>query len=142
MAFVPINPNNYLAQDYADHKSAMYSLALTDPKKFYLARANVTKNLKRDIVKDFYTKMSSVLSTGFLPGGVSVYGGATVFSNTDVTDIYNVSYPHHLIQEECLSFSASIDKMMDAITEIIMPDVLKKITEEKLSTIGKATLPI
>lgn len=130
-----VNPNNYLSQEYNDHCSKVYSLALSDPKKFYDARANVTKNLKRDIVKKFYENIFSVLSTGKTSDGSSVYG--SILSPTD----YPVQYPTQKINEIALSFASTIDKMLDEITTTILPDKINKVVEEKLSNIGKSSLP-
>lgn len=134
-----VEPNNYLGQDYADHCSRCYSLALSDPKSFYSARANVTQALKRKVVKDFYDKIYSVLSTGQIDSNY-VYG--TAITNADAAANYQVKYPTQKINEIALSFAATIDKMLDEIANIILPDKINRVVEEKLSNIGKSTLPI
>ena len=131
-----VSPNNYLGQEYQDHCSKCYSLALSDPKVFYNARAAVTKNLKRDIVKNFYEKIYLVLSKGETTAGTSVYG--TVLTSRE----YPVEYPTQKINEIALSFASTIDKMLDEITTIILPDKINRVVEEKLSNIGKSTLPL
>ena len=129
-----VDANNYLGQSYADHTSKILSLALSDPKKFYEARSNCTKILKRAIVKDFYDNLFSVLSKGETSTGQSVYG-----STLNARD-YNVDYPKQKINEIALSFVATIDKMLDEITGIILPDRIQRQVEDKLSNMGKASI--
>ena len=129
-----INPNNYLGQNYSDHTSKCLSLALSDPKTFYNARAQVIKNLKRDVVKDFYDNIFKVLSTGNTSKGASVYG--SVISPNE----YPVDYPKQKINEIALSFAATIDKMMEYIAAIILPDKLQRAVEDKLGAMGKASV--
>ena len=131
-----IDPNNYLSNYYNDHCAKCYALALSDPKNFYDARSSVTKNLKRDIVKDFYDKIYLTLNTGYTSSGVSVYVGSTL----NPTD-YPVRYPTQKINEIALSFAATLDKMLDEITNIVLPDKINRVVDDKLATVGKSTLP-
>ena len=130
-----VNPNNYLSNDYNDHCAKCYSLALSDPKTFYNARSAVTKNLKRDIVKAFYDKIYLTLSKAETASGVSVYSG--VISSTD----YPVKYPTQKINEVALSFAATLDKMLDDIASIVLPDKINRVVDDKLANVGKSSLP-
>ena len=138
-----VNPNDFLGQLYSDHCSKCYSLALSDPKTFYNVRSNVTRNLKREIVKDFYDKIFLVLSTGNTVGTTSVYKNETggVPSGFNAAE-YKVAYPTQKINEIALSFSSTLDKMLDEIASIILPDKINRVVEDKLSNIGKSTLPL
>ena len=93
-------------------------------------------NLKRDIVKDFYDKIYLTLNTGYTTSGVSVYVGSTL----NPTD-YPVKYPTQKINEIALSFAATLDKMLDEITNIVLPDKINRVVDDKLATVGKSTLP-
>ena len=130
-----VNPNNYLSNDYNDHCAKCYSLALSDPRTFYNARSAVTKNLKRDIVKAFYDKIYSTLSTGYTSAGNSVYG------NILAPGDYPVNYPTQKINEIALSFSATLDKMLDDIASIVLPDKINRVVDDKLANVGRSTLP-
>ena len=129
-----VNPLNFLSLSYQDHTSKCLSLALSDPKTFYSARSNVIKSLKRDVVKDFYDNIYKVLSTGYTSKGASVYG--SIISPND----YPVDYPKQKINEIALSFAATIDKMMEDIAAIILPDKLQHAVENKLANMGKASV--
>lgn len=131
-----VNPNNYLSNDYNDHCSKCYSLALSDPKTFYNARSAVTKNLKRDIVKAFYDKIYLTLSKAETSAGVSVYYGGGI-SSTE----YPVNYPTQKINEIALSFAATLDKMLDDIASIVLPDKINRVVDDKLANVGKSSLP-
>ena len=130
-----VDPNNYLSNEYNDHCSKCYSLALSDPKTFYNARSAVTKNLKRDIVKAFYDKIYLTLSKAETASGVSVYSG--VISSTD----YPVKYPTQKINEVALSFAATLDKMLDDIASIVLPDKINRVVDDKLANVDKSSLP-
>ena len=122
--------NDYLANNYNDHKSKMVALALSNPTLFYATKGKVTEILKRDVVDKFYDLIFDVLSKGTV-NGQQVYGG-----KLDIKD-YPIRYPSHLINEEALSASSSIDHMLSHIVNIIMPDSIDKVVTEKLSSIGK-----
>ena len=140
MSFL-VSPTNYLGSDHADHVSKCYSLALSDPKKFYLARQIVTQNLKRTVVKEFYTMIYNALSTATQKDGTtSIYlgtSGSPVISSTE----YPVQFPTQKINEIALGFVSTLNSMLDEITDIIMPDTINKTMEQKLAKIGKADLP-
>ena len=134
-----VDANNYLGNEYADHTSKCLSLALSDPKTFYNVRANVVRNLKRNIIRDFYKKIFLVLSTGETEPGVSVYkneGGGAPINAVE----YKVSYPKQKINELSLSIVATLDKILEEVASIILPDKLQREVESRLTNMGKASI--
>ena len=133
------DPTNYLGNQYSDHIAAMYALALSEPKKFYTVRAHVTKTLKREIIKDFYAKVFSVLSTAKI-GAFYVYGNVGI-TNAEALESYRCEYPNQKINELALSFASTIDSMMEEVVDIIMPDKINRVVDSKLAKVGDNSLP-
>ena len=126
------NANDYLSNYYNDHKSKMIALALSNPTLFYEAKGSVVEILKRDLVDKFYDTIFDVLSKGTV-NGKQIYDGKLTLAK------YPIRYPAHLINEEALSFSSTIDHMLSHIVDIIMPESIDKVITSKLSAIGQAS---
>ena len=127
------NANDYLSNYYNDHKSRCVALALSNPTKFYNAKGKVVEILKRDLVDKFYDSIFDVLSKGTV-NGKQIYGGILDLQT------YPIRYPAHLINEEALSFSSTIDHMLSHIVDIIMPESIDIVVTSKLSSAGKESL--
>ena len=130
--------NNYLGNQYSDHVAAMYALALSEPQKFYSARARVTSKLKREIIKSFYKDIFDVLSTAKLNGNY-IYDG--VISNGDADRMYKCEYPNQKINELALSFASTLDSMMQEVVDLVMPDKINRVVDSKLAKVGDKSLP-
>ena len=142
-SFDGMEPNDYLGQDYADFVNKMLSLTLTDPNTYFKAKGNATQNIKREVVRNFYKNIYSILTTAELTnanGGKSnVYAPKT--GNAPIMNFdYQVSYPKQKIVDIGLSFSATIDKMLDEIISIMFPHENNKVLLDKLSHIGSKTI--
>ena len=136
-----VDANDFLGNDYNDHIARCFALALSDPKTFYTIRANITRNLKRDVVTTFYKMIFTVLSTGDTTSGTSVYRseGGGIPANFD-KQLFKVQYPKQKINNLALSIVATIDDILNNVTDIIMPDKISKAVEEKLANMGKASV--
>ena len=142
MSNFDISPNNYLGQDHADFVNKMLSLSLTKPALYFEAKGNATFNLKREVVSNFYANIHSVLQNGLIKDSkgniISVYSnGAT--NNIAARD-YQPKYPDQKIVDIGLSFSATIDKMLDEIVNILFPHNINKVVLDKLGEIGQKTI--
>ena len=76
--------------------------------------------MKRDLVDKFYDTIFDVLSKGTV-------NGRQIYDGTLTLQEYPIRYPAHLINEEALSFSSTIDHMLSHIVDIIMPESIDKI---------------
>ena len=129
-----LDPCNFLGNDYEDHVQKILSLSLSNVDRYQTARANVTKILKRELLRNFFKNISSVLSTGKTSEGASIYG--TTLTPSD----YPVKYPNQKITDLALGYSKTLDSMMQDIVDIILPKRINHIAEEKLGNMGKASL--
>ena len=130
-----VDPYNYFGNDYEDHVQKCLTLSLARPADYQAARANVTKILKREIMKDWFKNISSVLATGLTSNGDSIYGSATITPNE-----YPVMYPNQKITDLCLSYTKTIDSMMQEVVDIVLPRKINHLNEEKMANMGKASL--
>ena len=132
------DPNNYLGSEYNNHLAAMYALALSSPKEFYSARANASNALKTKIIKEFYDTIYLALSEAKTSAGL-IYGGA--ISGGRLEERFGCKYPKQKINEKALSFVSTLNDMMDEIIEIIMPNSINRVVDDKLAKVGDKTLP-
>ena len=131
-----VDPCNYFGNDYEDHVQKCLTLSLAKPADYQAARANVTKILKREIMKNWFKNISSVLATGYTSKGESVYGTGGTVNPTE----YPVAYPNQKITDLCLSYTKTIDSMMQEVVDIVLPRKINHLNEEKMANMGKASL--
>ena len=128
-----VSANDYLGSYYNDHRSKMVSLCLSNPTLFNKAKAKVLELLKREIVDQSYDLVFNALSKGEV-NRKQIYGGILELRD------YPIRYPSHLINDEALSFSSSINHLLTDIVDIIMPEEINQLANAKLSQIGKDSL--
>ena len=84
-------------------------------------------------MKEWFKNISSVLATGLTSNGDSIYGSATITPNE-----YPVMYPNQKITDLCLSYTKTIDSMMQEVVDIVLPRKINHLNEEKMANMGKA----
>lgn len=135
MADQQINPNVYLGLEYNNYKSQVFAVALSAPTDYFKAKQVVNDTLKKNIIQGIYTTIYNALDELKDPDGDKIL-------RTQPAPLSTISpkYPNQKIQQLALDASASIEKIMDEVVEILFPSDYNEILATKLNKIGKQQL--
>jgi hypothetical protein len=117
-----VDPLNYLGHNYDAYLAKMYTLALSKPTEYLQLRETVKEKVKRTAVTAIYSEYYSILTKGQTSSGTSIYG----------TVQYTPDYPQQEVNDFCIGAAQSLNKILDELCEIIIPDSMNKIMGDKI----------
>ena len=125
-----VDVENYLSFQFDDHKNKMLALSLANPSSYEAGRASMVEAIRNKTVKDFYTTLMSVMTTGKLLTGANIISGVSV------------GYPKQDAAKFCISAAETLNKICVECVDIIMPPPYSRIALQRDSDLGKAMSPI
>ena len=126
-----VDVENYLSFQFDDHKNKMLALSLANPSSYEASRAAMVEAIRNKTVKDFYTTLMAVMTTGKMPTtGVNIVSGV------------NVGYPKQSAATFCISAAETLNKICVECVDIIMPPPYSRIALQRDSDLGKAMTPL
>ena len=105
-----VDVENYLSFQFDDHKNKMLALSLSNPTAYETGRAKMVESIRNKTVKDFYSTLMSVMTTGKLTGASS-----TVIADT------TIGYPKQDAAKFCISAAETLNKICVECVDIILP---------------------
>jgi hypothetical protein len=124
-----VDVENYLSFSFDSHKNACLALSLANPSSYEKNRAMMVASIRNKTVKDFYTTLMSVMTTGKV-GGVSIVSGV------------DVGYPKQDAAKFCISAAETLNRICVECVDIIMPPPYSRIALQRDSDLGKSMSPI
>ena len=126
-----VDVENYLSFQFDDHKNKMLALSLSNPTAYETGRAKMVESIRNKTVKDFYSTLMSVMTTGKLTGASS-----TVIADT------TIGYPKQDAAKFCISAAETLNKICVECVDIILPPPYSRIALQRDSDLGKAMTPL
>jgi hypothetical protein len=106
-----VDPDNYMGFQHDEYKTKCYSLALSDPTKYYELRSTVFTAIKRNALKNLYKTFYDILSTGELDGADIIKNIVKVAPN----------YPNQKASKFALDACATLMPVIESVIEILLP---------------------
>jgi hypothetical protein len=128
-----VKPSNYLGMEYEAYKSDLYALAISKPSEYFRLRKNVIQSVKTDAVGNIYTTFKNILSEG------KSLNGSPLIQTTDGTQ-YKPNYMNQDIGIIALKAAKTLDKILDEVIEIILPQNFKALAVERTEKISNENI--
>ena len=124
--------DDLLGFKYQSYISTITSLSLSSPADYYALRKKVLDTVKVDCVKNMYSVLFSVLSSGKDKNGdpIGKLG----------TGDFVPAYPSNKINDLCLTIANDLADHINRVVDIILPKSFDKLSEASLTLKGKASL--
>jgi hypothetical protein len=126
-----VDVENYLSFQFDEHKNKMLALSLANPTSYETGRALMVESIRNKTVRDFYTTLMSVMTTGKIP-----LSSTTIIANT------SVGYPKQNAAKFCISAAETLNQICVECVDIIMPPPYSRIALQRDSDLGKAMTPL
>ena len=120
---------------YSAHKQACTALALGSPKVYYELKSIVYLELRDKIITQLYDHVYSILSTGKMTGGAAI-GSATLGSPRLGDGKLIPSFPMQQCSSIAIEMCKDMNKHIDIIMQILLPDKNDLISKESISIKG------
>ena len=128
-----VKPSNYLGMEYASYKNDLYALAISKPSEYFKLRKNVIQSVKTDAVGNIYTTFRNILSEG------KSLNGTPLIITSDGTQ-YKPQYMNQDIGIIALKAAQTLDKILDEVIEIILPQNFKDLAVERTQKISNENI--
>jgi hypothetical protein len=118
-----VDTGDYLGFNHQGFLREMYSLALSNPSKYFEIREKVIKSMRDENVKMIYKTLYNALVLGTNAAGSEICRPP--------------HYPKQEVATITLGAAQTIQKIFEDAVELILPADFKRLAEERLSTKAK-----
>ena len=126
---------NALGFQHSAYRQSITSLCIGNPKQYYELKSIVYTNLRDSIISQLYDHIYSILSTGKLLGGGAI-GSAAVGSPRLGQAPYIPQFPMQEISSIAVAMCKDVNKHLDVIMQILLPDRNDLLAKETVSIKG------
>lgn len=132
-----VDPNVYLGHKYNSYKDKLFAFSVAQPSNYLKLREQITTALKTDLIDVVYKLVFNALTQGTI-----VTNGNTQFlvSGNGLDGSLAPNFPPQKVGEIALSASATFDKLMDEVVELIIPISFNKVVEKSLDLGARASI--
>jgi hypothetical protein len=123
-----VSPNVYLGHEYNSYKNKLFAHSISHPAQYLQLREDVERQLKTILVQQFYDVIFEALTEG------NGENGNALITGFGLNETLRPHFPPQKVSEIALSGSATLDKFMDTLVEILLPINYNKIVENTLAT--------
>jgi len=127
-----IDANQYLGHSFESYRDYLFSLAISDPSKYFKIREAVVTHVKREAVKNLYQTLFNTLIYGKKTGPTGAWISQDLQKEPQV--------PSAKVNEICLSAAKTLDHILDEVLDLIVPLDYKTIATRRLTLQGEANI--
>jgi hypothetical protein len=125
-----VDVTQYLGQKNAQYRDELYSMALSNPTKYFAYRKETSEHIRTEALKNLYNVLYDALNTGTkYPSGVSISDKMPCAP----------ALSEKTINENCLSASKTLNSILDQVMEELCPLDYKSLANARYKVSGEAS---
>ena len=128
-----VDPNQYLNQTHSLYRNSLYSVALSNPTKYFKYQKEVNDYVRTQAIQNLYNTIYDALNTGTKVGGAVLISNALPQGTPTAPKV-----SEKLINEISLSAASTLNSILDEVLEMICPIDYNTLANNRLKISGES----
>jgi len=128
-----VDPNQYLNQTHSLYRNSLYSVALSNPTKYFKYQKEVNDYVRTEALKNLYNTIYDALNSGCRVGTTNPISNALPTGTPTAPKV-----SEKLINEIALSAASTLNEILDGVLEMICPIDYNTLSNNRLKIAGES----